>query len=200
MQIYNSKQDLWFMAWEKWNPVKRYTEEYQERAATTNYYNPEVFRLRKNWVTSNCDINQSFDYGCGMKPFHYDFETNTSPCKGLWDMYTDPFTKFDRTSFLNSKTLLLFDVLEHIYDPHSFLLTLPQRRLLMTIPVHPKEKLNSIEDIEGWKHTRPGEHFIYANEAGIVDIVTNAGWKVSDKGFWECPPREDILSLVLVRE
>ena len=199
MQIYNSKEDLWFMAWAKWNPVKRYTEEYQERAATTEYYKPEVFELRKKWVTSNCDINQSFDFGCGMKPFHYNFETNTTDCIGLWDKYIPQFTKFDHKAYSESITLLLFDVLEHLYDPHSFLLTLPQKRLVMTLPVFPTEKLNTLDQIKGWKHTRPGEHFLYTTEKGIIDIVEESGWNVEYKGYPECPPREDILSLVLTR-
>ena len=200
MEIYNQKENLWFMAWAKWDPVKRYTEEYQIRAATTNYYDPAVTNLRKKWVYSNCDINQSFDYGCGMRPFHYNFDTGESECKGLWDKYTPPFTEFDRKSYMESSTMLLFDVIEHIYDPHTFLLTLHQKRLLLTVPTFPAEKLNALEQVRDWKHYREGEHFLYTTEEGFIDICEESNWKIEDKGYWECPPRSNILSLVLVRD
>jgi hypothetical protein len=199
MKIYNQKKDLWLMAWADWNPAKRYTEEYQVRAETTNYYKPEVLQIRDSFVRSKCDLKTAFDYGCGMRPFHLNLKTKESDCLGMWDKYIEPHTKFDREAYMKSITLLLFDVLEHMHDPHAFLMTIPQKRLIMTIPVFPAATINTLEELEGWKHTRPGEHFIYATEAGIIDIVTESGWNIEYKGYPECPPREDILTLVLTR-
>ena len=197
MVIYNKKQDLWLMAWDLYDPEALYVKDYQKRPET--YFDDRVTKARKNLVISRCDIKTSFDYGCGMQPFHYNIETGESSCLGLWDKYVPEFKEFNSEAFFNSKTLLLFDVLEHIYDPHSFLLTLPQKRLILTLPVFP-EKINSLEQLKGWRHYKPGEHTLYTTEDGIIDIVTESGWNVEYKGYDECPPRLDILSLVLTRK
>lgn len=196
MIVYNQKPDLWIMAWDLYNPNIRYNNDYHNRPI--NYFDEKVTNARKNLVINKCDITKSFDFGCGMFPFHYNQETKESSCLGLWDKYVPEFQEFDKNAFLKSNTLLLFDVLEHIYDPHTFLMTLPQSRIIMTLPVFP-EKLNSLDQLKDWKHYKPGEHVLYTTEEGIIDIVNESGWDVEYKGYPECPPRQDIISLVLTR-
>ena len=197
MQIYNQKKDSYIQAWDLYDPHKRYNTEYDNRPL--DYFDDRVTKARKNLVINKCDIKNSFDYGCGMKPFHYNQETGESLCKGLWDKYVPKFQKFDSQAFFNSSTLLLFDVIEHFYDLQSFLLTLPQKCVIMTLPIFP-EKLNNLEQLDGWKHYKRGEHLLYTTEEGIIDIIEESGWELDYLGYDECPPRENIASIVIRRK
>lgn len=197
MIIYNKKDGLYIQAWALYDPEKRYNEDYDLRPS--DYFDDRVIKARKNLVISNCDINKAFDYGCGKMPFHYNRETKSSICNGMWDKYVPEFQNFDRKVFENSTTLLLFDVIEHFYDPHSFLLTVPQKRIIMTLPIV-QEPLFNLEQISSWKHFKPGEHLLYTTEKGIVNIIEDCGWILEYFGYDECPPRKDIASIVIRRK
>lgn len=197
MTIYNQEPGI-IQAWDLYDPNIQYNE-YYNSYRPENYFNPDVTNRRTKFVHDHCDISKSFDYGCGMRPFHYDFELETSQCKGLYDRYVEKFNVFNRKAFNESETLLMFDVLEHIYNPQQFLEIIPQSRVILTLPVYPKS-FNSLDEIKEWKHFKPGEHLLYCTENGIHTICKRAGYDIIISDYVECPPRSNILSLVIERE
>ncbi len=191
MTVYEYNKNNWIAAWEYVNLEEKYATTYGH---TTTYYDPEVHARRRELVEEYVILRTSFDYGCGKTPFYKPEEVG-----GAWDKYTVGFTKFNRIAWLHTESLLLFDVLEHIYDPESFLLNVPHNKCILTIPIVPGDKLESLDDIKDWKHYKPGEHFWYFTHNGFVKFVENIGWKIAYSGQNECPPRQDITSFVLYR-
>lgn len=198
MQIYNQKKGLYIQAYEPFDNNKRYQDEYTERANTTPYYNPEVFKARKKWIESRIDLTKAFDYGAGMSPYYTKLPENKQPM-GMYDKYTEPYQIFNTHDYFNSESILLLDVLEHLYDPHLFLRTIPHKNLLISIPCVPYKYFYHLDQIKDWKHLRAGEHLLYANEEGIYDILEECGWTIKESGEWEGPIREDILCLIASR-
>lgn len=194
MKIYNQEPDI-IQMWDLYDPKIQYNDYYNSYRPDT-YFNPVVTKARTEFVNRNCDISESFDYGCGMNPFHYNFETETSLCRGLYDRYVEKFSYFDKIAFKESKTLLMFDVLEHIYNPQQFLEIIPQSKVILTLPVFPR-KFDTLDELKGWKHFKPGEHLLYCTRDGIHKLCERSGYDILESDYIECPPREDILSLVI---
>jgi hypothetical protein len=192
MVIYNFNKDKWISAWEYVDLKEKYTTTYGH---SNTYYDPYVHKARRELVTTYTKLYNCFDYGCGKNPFYKQSEIG-----GCWDKYTEGFTDFNRLAYTTAKTLLLFDVLEHIYDPESFLLNIPHTQCIITMPIVPGNKLESLEDIKGWKHYKPGEHFQYFTLNGFKEFVQNIGWDIVYADMPECPPRVDIYSFVLNRD
>ena len=200
MNVYENNPGKWIFAYlESSNLTTLYNDSYLEEKPK-NYYDPTVLKIRENFVKTNCNISKSFDYGCGRNPFH--IKNGISECIGMWDRYAKEFNIFNRETYFNSETLLLFDVLEHFHDPLSFLTTLHHNKVIMTVPVFPKN-LTKIEDVFGWKHYRPEQHFCYFTKEGIIELCEQAQWNVVYYGYDECKqcggPREDIASIILTR-
>ena len=191
MTVYEYNENNWIAAWEHVNLKEKYSTTYGH---SNQYYSDIVHHNRRELVESYASLSSCFDYGCGKTPFYESYEIG-----GCWDKYTEGFTKFDNKKYLSCSTLLLFDVLEHIYDPESFLLTIPQKQCIVTIPIVPGDTLKSLDEVKNWKHYKPGEHFWYFTLNGFKTFVENIGWKVIYCDKTECPPREDIFSFVLKR-
>lgn len=171
-----------------------YNEEYDQKAF--NYYNPLVTKIRKEFVLNNTKLEDTFDYGCGRNPIGGGYY----PC---WDRYYKKYSYFDLNKYKKSKTLLLFDVLEHMLDPRAFLIQSHHEKIIITIPIVPFNEFNKINQICNWKHYRPGEHFFYFTESGIKKFCKEAFWNVTYFGWDECKScgciREDVASIVLER-
>jgi len=198
MQIYNKKDGLYIQAWEYTDNKELYIDKYQERSKNTNYYSKEVYKLRKSWVESRVDITKSFDHGAGIKPYYNQIPENNKPL-GMYDPYVEPYNIFNRNDWLNSETLLLFDTIEHMYDPQSFLNIIPQNQLIMSLPCVPIKYFYHLDQIKDWKHYKPAEHLLYSNEEGIIDILEDCGWTIIDSGEFEAPIRTDILCIYAKR-
>lgn len=196
--IYEQKDGVYIKEFINIDLKKRYVEEYKERSNNTNYYNPEVYKLRKNWVESRVDITKSFDYGAGLKPYYKQIENNLQPL-GIYDKYQEPYTEFNRDLFNQSHSILFFDVVEHFLQPEMFLSILPQKNLLISVPCVPESNFKNLNQIKNWKHYRP-EHYIYANREGWELILKSSGWNIIECGEWEAPIREDILCIFAKRE
>jgi len=54
-------------------------------------------------------------------------------------------------------------------------------------------------DILKWKHYKPKEHLTYFSEKSIDHFFEAKGFKEVKKGKPECPPREDILTIIYKR-
>lgn len=191
MTIYDYNENNWIAAWEYVDLKEKYNTTYGHNK---NYYDSTVHDNRRKLVEGYTDLKNCFDYGCGKTPFYNKDEVNYS-----WDKYTEGFTEFDLDKFKESEVLLLFDVLEHIYDPESFLLTIPQNKCIITIPIVPGNTLKSLEDVKNWKHYKPGEHFWYFTLNGFETFINKINWRIVYSGQDECPPRSDIYSFIIER-
>jgi len=91
--------------------------------------------------------------------------------------------------------ITFWDVMEHFEDLEEFFKKIDAsgaKYVALTIPVM-KEGL----DLMSWKHYKPGEHFHYFSEEELIKVFKDKNFRVVRSGFPECPPREDILSVLL---
>lgn len=196
--IYDKKDGLYIKEWQTIDLNKRYVDEYKEREITTNYYNPQVFINRYEWISKRIDITKAFDYGCGLKPFYLNIPEPVQPM-GMYDKYIEPHTIFNLNDFNNSESIIMSDVLEHFTDPESFLQMLPQKNLIISVPCVPINNFYCIYQIKDWTHYK-NEHYIYANKEGWEYILNQSGWGIIDSGEFEAPIRKDILCIHATRD
>ena len=175
------------------NPINLYNKNYTHR--TEQYFDNRVTNARRNIVQKYANLYECFDFGCGTKPFAKD------ECLYVWDNYVTEFSKFNLKKFQAAKTLLMFDVLEHLLDLENFLLMIPQPQLIVSIPIVPDNIELSIENLKNisWKHYRPKEHFWYFSDNGFKEYTKSCNWTIIYNDIPECPPRSDIRTYVLVR-
>ena len=86
----------------------------------------------------------------------------------------------------------LWDVIEHMqnYNP----LMIEADYVALTTPILPIGK-----QLETWKHYKPGEHLKYYTEEKLDELFNSYGFHRLDSGYYECPPREDIWSVLYER-
>ncbi len=91
--------------------------------------------------------------------------------------------------------ICFWDVLEHIsgFNELKDILTSTDY-VALSIPIKPDKV-----PIEKWKHFKPGEHLNYFSEKSLDEIFRKYSFHLLAKGSPECPPREDILSLIYMR-
>ena len=91
--------------------------------------------------------------------------------------------------------LCLWDVLEHLPDFSCLDDHLKFTNLVaITVPMLPK----GIE-LLSWKHFKPGEHLHYFTNETLDSIFKIYGFNRLKSGYPECPPRQDIISIVYGR-
>lgn len=185
-------EDKWLFVNEDIDFNQLYGEEYEKRI-NENYYSPIVLEKRKNFVERFTNWKTCIDFGCGRFPVMEGQKLLE------YDPYVERFKKFDVSKFLNSDTLLVFDVLEHFFDLKTILTLIPQKKLIGTIPIVPNNTLKGIEQLEGWKHRKDGEHYHYFTENGFKEFMKICGWNVVCFETAECPPRSDIYSFYCER-
>jgi len=196
--VYEIKEGLYIKEFINIDLNKRYIEEYRERELNTNYYNPDVYTLRKAWIESKIDIRKAFDHGCGLRPWYTQIENQHKPLYS-YDKYQEPYTLFNRELFNQAESIIMSDVIEHYVQPEEILSILPQKYLLISVPCVPIKYFYNINQIKDWKHYKD-EHYIYANKEGWEHILNESGWTIIDSGEWEAPIREDILCLFAKRK
>lgn len=86
----------------------------------------------------------------------------------------------------------LWDVLEHLpdfscLDEHLRFTDY----VALTVPMLPDGK-----ELLTWKHFKPGEHLHYFTNETLDSIFKIYGFTRIKSGYPECPPREDIISIV----
>ena len=157
----------------------------------------EINKIRWEWVKdvvmdySEYETPHVLDFGSGVGWFRafrpdgievdtYDINTH-SPQTGIIRR------KYDLITF--------WDVLEHIKDlidlQPLFRMT---RYIAMSVPLLPDGK-----ELKLWKHYRPGEHLRYFSLKDWDKLFAGYGLKRCGVGYPECPPREDIVSMIFSR-
>lgn len=137
------------------------------------------------------------DYGCGCC-----FLTQYAPDGITVDSYDigtlDGDRLYPQTGILHDHYDLIFfnDVLEHVdweNEPDNNILDVIKStdHIAVAVPVKPTN--NSIKN---WKHYKPGEHLSYFTRKSLNNFFEDKGFKMIVASAWECPPREDIWSVL----
>jgi len=93
-------------------------------------------------------------------------------------------------------TTTLWDTLEHIPDPYSFLRLLNSETIIISIPI-----LDPGASLLGWKHFKPGEHLYYFTEGGLLTYMEDVGYNSVYVGRpEELCGRQDIGSFVFKKK
>jgi len=92
--------------------------------------------------------------------------------------------------------ICLWDVLEHIPNIDESLRKLFEntKYVALTIPILPEHK-----NLKNWKHYKPGEHLHYFSDEDLDVLFDHYGFKRIRSGYPECPPREDVESILYER-
>lgn len=99
----------------------------------------------------------------------------------------------------NYDLVTLWDVLEHIdweKNPDKVLLDVLARTkyAAASVPVLPNGR-----ELTTWKHYKPSEHLTDFNTEKIDRLFTSIGFELMELAYPECPPREDIVSVLYRR-
>ena len=127
------------------------------------------------------------DFGCGLG-----FFAAYAPEGITVDTYD--IGPFVTTGIRHEKydMLCLWDVLEHLSDftcLDEFLKFTDH--VALTVPMLPSGK-----ELLTWKHFKPGEHLHYFTNETLDAIFKIYGFSRIKSGSPECPPREDILTVI----
>lgn len=148
----------------------------------------EINKIRWDFI-AGLEPKTILDYGSGVGWFRafrpqgvdvYTYDIGSYPQTG------DQLEEYDIVCF--------WDVLEHI--PNFDVLWEIMKKtnyIAMTIPIIPDRKDFVLER---WKHFKPGEHLHYFTESTLDSFFKAYGFIPYKKGNPECPPREDILSVI----
>lgn len=147
----------------------------------------QINKIRWDWIEET-NPTRVLDYGSGVGWFR------------AWRPYGVEVETYDIDSFApqtgyNGKgwdVICLWDVLEHLED----LSVVPWSRaqfIALTVPVYSGHS----EDLERWKHFKPGEHVrIFRSRKDVIELMEQVGFTVIKAGTPECPPRQDIVSFL----
>ncbi len=193
-KIFEEKKNEYICEYVYTDLNKLYTIDY-EVEHQQKYYNDDILKIRREYVSKFVDVNKIVDYGCGRRPFaEKDALMN-------YDPYIERFNKFDLKKFNSAKAICFFDVLEHIFSLQSFVRVIPHNMLITSIPIYP-DKLSSknIEELKKWKHYRPEQHNWYFTTEGFKNFMKKyGGWNCIYESKDEEPIRTDITNYVFVR-
>lgn len=89
-----------------------------------------------------------------------------------------------------------WDVLEHIptFEEIEPVLALSEH-VSLSIPIKPPEK-----PYLDWKHLKPREHLHFLDKEALYSLFDRYGFRLLKEGTPECPPREDIVSMLFWKE
>jgi len=149
----------------------------------------KICKIRWEFI-SELSPKTVLDYGSGVGWFRawrpegvevYTYDIAEYPQTGL------ELTTYDCVCF--------WDVLEHILNFRDIepILRLT-RHVAVTIPIKPEFK-----NYVGWKHFRPSEHVHYFTEETLDAMFESYGFEKMKSGMPECPPRQDVLSVIYKR-
>jgi len=146
----------------------------------------EIAKIRWDWI-SELGPDVVLDYGSGVGWFR------AWRPKGV-EVHTFDIGPYPQTrmKLIMYDVVCFWDVLEHILDMGKLepILSLA-RHVAASLPLEPEGK-----DFSRWKHFKPDEHLHYYTEKTLDALFERYGFKKMKIGQPECPPREDITSVL----
>lgn len=138
-----------------------------------------------------CNAQSVLDYGSGVG-----FFKAFAPSHVLVDTYDiGPYTMTGITQ-TNYDLVCLWDVLEHLpsIDEQLEKVLRAATWVALSLPILPPGFA-----LETWKHFKPGEHLHYFDDRILDILFKKYGFKRTESGYPECPPRKDIESILYRR-
>jgi hypothetical protein len=137
------------------------------------------------------------DYGCGCNMF--DLYRPEEVLVDSYDIGTIGVSAYPQTGIRHDwyDVICFWDVLEHVdWDntPDEDILKWMQRAdfVAISMPILP----SCFENIDEWKHHKPGEHLTYFTVDSLTAFMEEQGFELYIHNMPECPPREDIHSFI----
>jgi len=168
-----------------------YNLEYYEKMLRQNSGTAEkINKIRWDFV-AECNPKIVLDYGSGVGWFRAwrpeGVEVDT------YDIATYPQTG---QRYIAYDLVCFWDVLEHIPNFGIIFDILKEAKYVaLSIPIKP----DNVELVT-WKHFKPGEHLHYFSEETLDLFFKIYGFIPIKKGYPECPPRQDILSVLYKKD
>jgi len=146
----------------------------------------DIAKIRWSFVKET-KARTVLDYGSGVGWFRAfrpkDKRVDT------YDIGEYPQTGINRKRY---DLICLWDVLEHIPNFNSIGSLLSNARFVaITVPIKPKGV-----KLETWKHFKPGEHLHYFTLKTLDLFFKKYGYHRIKYGNPECPPRQDVTSVL----
>ncbi len=128
-----------------------------------------------------------------------------------FDIENWPQTGITRTKY---DLIVLWDCLEHLKSTGEIEHVLNfSKRIALTVPIMPDPSFDSTVtsgeaitvirqpfNFKKWQHFKPGEHAFYYTEDTLKALFANYGYEPIKTGYPECPPRNNIFSIILERK
>ncbi|MFW5745999.1 MAG: methyltransferase domain-containing protein [Nanoarchaeota archaeon] len=157
--------------------------EYSETAQLIN-------QIRWNFV-KEVSPRMVLNYGCGCN-----FLAKCAPEGVVVDSFD--VAPCEQTGIRHDEYDIIFlnDVLEHIDwedapDAQIENVLGHTHYVMVTVPILPEG-----QNLEKWKHYKPGEHLTYFTEGSLDAFFEQRGFEKVKSSYAECPPRKDILSVL----
>ena len=137
------------------------------------------------------------DYGCGCNMF--DLYRPEEVTVDSYDIGTIGVSAYPQTGIRHERydVVCFWDVLEHVdweREPDEEILKWMQRAdfVAISLPILP----SYFENMEMWKHYKPGEHLTYFTSESLTEFMEEKGFELIEHDMPECPPRDDIHSFI----
>ena len=144
----------------------------------------KISKIRWDFI-SEINPNKVLDFGSGVGWFR------------AWrpkdvEVYSYDIGKFAQTGIPTGDfdIICMWDVLEHFENLNEVRYLLDRTKYIaLTVPLLPKN-----QDLKAWKHYKPGEHYHHFSKETLDCFMSGYGFEHIRSGYFECPPRQDILS------